>query len=370
MMKSNIHNYKVAIVTESLWGMAGANRVLESFCEIFPNADIYSLFGKKENLSGKIQKHNIYFSFLNKIPGIGSVYRYTFSFWPVGVEQFDLSRYDLVISNSCSVAHGAITSLNCKHIAYVNSPMRYVWDLTFLYSKLVKFGPLKRCIKEFGLTVNRVWDVVAAQRADIIITNSDFVKRRVEKYWGRSVDSVIYPPVELYKGKTVLKRDNYFVSCAPFEPNKRGDFLMDCASKLSFNVKVIGNGSMRKKLERKYRKFKNIEFLGWISDEEKWKLLSRAKGCIVSGIEDYGIFTAESLSCGTPILAYKQGGSLEIVRERENGMFFENWGIDEFKKVLRDFNGFKWNYGKVRNSLINVNSREDFKKKVIKVLVE
>ena len=370
MMKSRNEIYKVALVTESLWQMGGANRVLESFSQIYPNADIFALFGEKENLSEEILKHSIYFSFLNKFPFIKKLYRYTFSLWPVAIEQFDLSNYDLVISNSSSVAHGVITSLECRHVAYINSPMRYAWDLAPLYADLVRFGFLKRAIKEIGVSFNRLWDVVAAQRADLIITNSEFVKKRVEKYWGREVNAVVYPPVDMYKGKIFKKRKEYFVSGAPFEPNKRGDFLLECASQLGFNLKIIGVGSMRNRLKRKYRRFKNIEFLNWITEEEKWKLLSSARGYIVAGIEDYGIFCAEAISCGTPVIAFNQGGSREIVKEGTSGVFFDRWDIKKFEKAVERFNSINWNYEQVKNSLDNVNCKEDFKKEIRKVLVE
>lgn len=369
-MSKEFSEKKVALVTDSLWSMAGANKVLDAIAEIYPNSDIYSLFGEKKNLSENLQKHQIYFSFLNKLPFIKHIYRYTFHLWPVAIEQFDFSEYDLVISNSSSVAHGVITPLECKHVLYLNSNMRYAWDLSPLYTKIVRFGFLKRIIKEFFINFNRIWDVVAAQRPEIIISNSEFVAKRVKKYWDRESDFVIHPPVEKYEGKTVLKKSNYYVAGAPFEPNKRGDFLLECASNMGFNLKLIGNGSMKKKLKRKYRKFKNIEFLDNISDEEKWKVISNAKGFLVVGIEDYGIFCAEAISCGTPVLAYNKGGSLEIVRDGEGGMFFKEWDLNEFKKVFKFFDKKNWNYDEVRNSLRNVNSKESFKKKIKSVLVE
>jgi glycosyltransferase involved in cell wall biosynthesis len=370
MMSKQNNPKKVVLVTESLWKMAGSNRVLESFVNMYPQADIYALFGEKNKLTETIKKRDIHFSFLNKFPLIKKFYRYTFHLWPIAIEQFDFTNYDLVISVSSSVAHGVITPLGCKHLVYVNTPMRYAWDLSFLYRDVVKFGPLKRVVKELFLTMNRAWDVVAAQRPERIVVNSNFVAKRITKYWDRKVDAVIYPPSIRYKGKIVLKRENYFVAGAPFEPNKKGDFLLECASKLGFNLKLIGGGSMKKKLKRKYRRFDNIEFLGWVSEEEKWKLLSRASGFIIPGIEDYGIFCAEAVSCGTPVLAYKGGGSLEILKEGVSGLFFIDWKLSEFKKAFVRFKQRDWDYNLVRESLENVNTKENFKKKIRGVLVE
>lgn len=369
-MSRKNYSKKIALVTESLWKMGGSNRVLDTFLDIYPEADIFALFGSSNGLSKAIKKKNIQYSFLNRLPNVKKYYRYTFALWPIAIEHFDLSDYDLVISVSSSVAHGVITPLGCKHIVYLNTPMRYAWDLHSLYRDVVKFNFVKTVPKELFLTINRTWDVIAAQRADILIANSQFVAKRVSKYWEREVKKVIHPPVEKYRGDVVLKRENYFLSGAPFEPNKRGDFLLECAKEIGYNLKVLCTGFMAKKLRRRYRRFKNIEFLDWVTEEEKWQLLSNAKGYIVPGIEDYGIFCAEAISCGTPVLAYKGGGSVEIVKEGVSGMFFSEWEIDDFKKRYDEFTRKDWDYFKVKESLESVNTRESFKKEITGVVVE
>jgi glycosyltransferase involved in cell wall biosynthesis len=368
MMKNNVSIKKVALVTESLWKMAGSNRVLEVLTEQYPEADIFVLFGSKEKLSDTLKERNIFYSFLNRFPLVKHLYRYTFFLWPIAIENLDFSNYDLVISVSSSVAHGVITPLNCKHVVYLNTPMRYAWDLSFLYRDVVKFCFLKRVVSNFFLTINRVWDVIAAQRPDIIIANSNFVASRAKKYWDREVDGVIYPPSVSFGGEIKMERADYFVAGAPFEPNKRGDFLLECASKLGFNLKVIGGGSMKKKLKRKYKQFNNIEFLDWINEQDKWELISKSKGFLIGGIEDYGIFCAEAISCGTPVLAYAKGGSLEIVKGDVNGLFFKEWNLDSFNNALGEFNRKNWDYEMVSKSLESVNSREGFKNKIAKLV--
>ncbi len=369
MMKNNSH-IKVALVTESLWKMAGSNRVLDIFAQIYPQADIFALFGEKKNLSTNLKERKIKFTFLNRIPFVKKVYRYTFFLWPIAIENIDLSDYDLIISVSSSVAHGVITPLDSKHVVYLNTPMRYAWDLGPLYKEIVGFSFLKRVVRDFFLTINRTWDVVAARRADIIISNSKFVSRRAKKYWGREADTVIYPPSQRSQGEIVLKREDYFVAGAPFEPNKRGDFLLECAKELGFNLKIIGGGSMKKKLKRRYARYSNIKFLDWVTEEEKWEILSRARGFLVGGIEDYGIFSCEAISCGTPILAYKGGGSLEIIDEGRSGIFFDRWEVREFGKRMKKFKETDWNYDDISKSLEHANTQDSFKKEIISLLVE
>jgi glycosyltransferase involved in cell wall biosynthesis len=370
MMKSNKSAARVALVTESLWKMAGANRVLEALANEYPQADIYALFGSKEYLSEDLNKHNIQFSFLNRFPLIKKTYRYTFVLWPIAMENFDLSSYDLVISNTSSVAHGVVTPLECKHIAYVNSPMRYLWDLSHIYAKGFGHRGLIKFFKDTFLNIMRMWDVVAAQRPDVLISNSHFVAKRILKYWDRNTNYVVHPPVNPYEGEISTKRDNYFLSGAPFEPNKKGDFLLECASEIGFNLKIIGGGSRKRKLKRKYSKYKNIEFLNWVSEQEKWELISKAKGYIVPGIEDYGIFCAEAVSCGTPVLAYRVGGSVEIVQEGKSGMFFDEWNVNEFKKTLNKFEKYNWKYENVKANMEDVNTVQEFRKKIKNICVE
>ena len=215
---------RIALVGEALWSMGGANHVLESLCEIYPQADIYALFGNRKYVSEGIGKHKIRLSFLNSFPFIKRIYRYTYFLWPLAIESFDLSSYDLVISASYSVAHGVLTSVDTKHIAYVHTPMRYAWDLKDMYFNKKNFSFWKRLVIPVFLTYLRTWDVSASRRADVLIANSSFVKKRIEKYWDREVDFVLNPPVNLYKGKVVKQKEKYFVAGAPFEPNKGENF--------------------------------------------------------------------------------------------------------------------------------------------------
>ena len=350
---------KVALVTESLWGMGGANRVLDSIAEIYPQADIFALFGDPNEISKSLRKHNIYFSKLNRRAFVKKLYRYTYHLWPLHIEQFDFSNYDLVISSSASVAFGVITPLNCKHIAYIHSPMRYLWDLKNLDNS--KFKNLKQRIVDFFLVFLRVWEVSASDRPDIVIANSKFVSKRISKYWGRTSQYILTPPVQYFEGKIPLKREKYVVAGAPFEFNKKGDFLMKCLNDSGIKLKVIGWGSMAWRLKEKY---KNIEFLGKISESEKWNVLSKASCFVVPGIEDYGIFPIEAMSAGTPVLAFNNGGVVENIKEGINGYCFNNWDRDEFLEKLDMVLDTKWDHEKIARIAREVsNSKDMFKEK-------
>jgi glycosyltransferase involved in cell wall biosynthesis len=337
---------KVALIFENLFHHGGANVVNREFVKMFPNADIFALVGKQEFSDRYFEGKKIQFSFLNRLPFIKHFYTYYLPLWPVAIESLDLSGYDLVISSSHSVAKGCITSQNSTHISYVHTPMRFLWDLKDIYGR---YG----LIKSPFLNYLRMWDVASSDRPDKIITISNFVNDRCKRYWGRDSDVIIHPPVHLYKGELIpyTKRDDFFVAGAPFAENKGGDFLIEYAKELGFNLKIIGRSRGYRRLKRLARGFSNIEFLGTITEEEKWEIMSRAMGFVATGIEDFGIFPVEAMSCGTPVLALRKGGYLDTVKEGVNGVFFNDYRLEDFKDGLLRLKKEEWDINIIRGSV-------------------
>ncbi len=362
---------KVAIIHDFAFKMGGAEKCVESFCELYSDADVFMLFGDTLKLSKIIQKHNFEYSFLNKIPGIRKFYRYTFPFWPLAIESFDLSEYDLVISQSTVVAKGVLTDSDTLHVCYMNAPMRYCWDLRHKYFNPENFSFLKRLLIPFFLLYLRVWDVIAQNRADKLIVNSEFQRKRVEKYYKVESDRVIYPPVALsdlvtldfdnvtqFNGiKDAEVKDNpeggqdeeeFFLSVAPFAPNKNGKLILEAAKRYGFKLKIIGTGQFYKKFIKKYQ-LENVEFLGWVSEKKKWEIMVRAKGLIMAGIEDFGIAPLEAMYCGTPVIAYSAGGALETVKNGETGLFFDEFEIEDLYAALKRVDSISWDVDLMRD---------------------
>lgn len=353
-MTKDIKSLKVAIVSDHIFSKGGAISVTKEIGSMFKRPDYFFLFGDRKLAEEILNTKEIYFSRLNRFPFLRKVYRYTYFLWPIFIESFNLKDYDLVISSSFSVAHGVITSEKAKHISYIHTPMRYAWDLKDVYFSSKRFGLLKRIPINILLTFLRMWDVYASSRSDILIANSNFVAKRIYRYWNRE-SSVIYPPVELFKGDIVKKKSDYFVTGAPFEANKNGEFLLDMVVKNELKIKVIGRGKDIKKFKRRYSKYPNIEFLGYVTDKEKFNIFSKAKGYIACGVEDFGLFPVECISTGTPVLALKAGGYLDFVKENINGVFFDELNSASFERGLKSFNSKQWNYEVVSQSVKDFN---------------
>jgi glycosyltransferase involved in cell wall biosynthesis len=336
----------------------GAERVLKTFLEIYPDADIYSLFGK-EDVEKAIGIKSVNYSWLQNIPILRSIYRYTYFLWPIAIESLDLREYDLVISNSFSVSKGAITTEKSTHIAYVNSPMRYAWSMKDIYFSKEYFGPVRGLIISILIHYLRIWDVTSSRRPDIVIANSSLVKERWEKYYGGRVNKIITPPVETPNMK--WNGGEYLLAIAPFEPNKMPKLLLDVCKKNNLKLLILGEGGSFKQLRREYESSK-IQFLGWVSEERKFEVMREAKALVIPGIEDYGITAAEGVMVGLPVVAYRKSGATDII-DQNTGIFFEQLTEDSLLEGIKKLEGFK-----VSKRKKVINSKESFKREFLSVL--
>ncbi|OGZ60613.1 MAG: glycosyl transferase [Candidatus Spechtbacteria bacterium RIFCSPLOWO2_01_FULL_43_12] len=335
---------KVALVHDYLVQYGGAERVLEEFAYMFPKAPIYTLVYDEKATGSAFKGRDIRTSFLQKIPKRVSTYRFFPLLMPMAVESFDLTDYDLVISSSASFAKGIITREGSLHISYCHSPMRYAW-LDYkkiagdsLYpSYLEKFIPLI-------MPYMRVWDRQSAQRPDHILTNSNFIRRKLKKYYSREAH-VIYPPLNFNKFYISAPKD-YFLIVGRMVPYKRFDIAIKAFNDLKLPLKVVGSGPEYKNL--KSMAGPNIEFLGLVSEKDLAKYYSEARAFIFPQEEDFGITALESMASGRPVIAYGRGGVLESVKEGETGIFFNDRSAQALKNAVKEFENITFDPEKIR----------------------
>jgi glycosyltransferase involved in cell wall biosynthesis len=351
---------RVALVHDYLNQYGGAERVLEAFCEIWPQAPIFTLVYSRERTGYAFDGRKIRCSFLQKVPLVKKYHRPFLMLMPLGIEQFDLSKYDLVISDSASFAKGVITHPKTLHICYCHTPTRYVWDDSHKYIKEFAYPSLiKKMVPSF-LNYLRVWDEAASARPDKYLANSQFVARRIKKYYNREAQ-VIYPPVKTKNFYLADCPKNYFLLLARFLPYKKVDLAIEAFNRLGWPLKIIGDGPEKKRLKKMAKP--NIEFVGLVSDAELKNYFANCRAFVFPQEEDFGITAIEAMSAGRPVVAFRAGGALEFIKENETGIFFEEQSVDALVEALKKIEKMKFNSQAIREHALQFDS-ENFKKKI------
>jgi len=327
---------RVAIVHDFLIQYGGAEKVIEVFNELFPDAPIFTTIYVQSKLPPVFKGMDIKTSFMQKFPFLDKHFKKYLIFYPKAIESFDLSSYDLVLSSSSSFAKGAIKRKNACHICYCYTPMRYVWDYKH-YIEKEEFSKLILYILPYFIRRLMKWDVKTINRVDHYIAISNHIKDRIKKCYSRD-SIVIYPPVNVRDFKISNKIEDYFLIVSRLNAYKNIDIVVDAFNDLGLHLKIAGTGPYRKTLE-KMVKNKNIEFLGRLSDAELVEAYSRCRAYIFPGKEDFGITPVEAQASGRPIIAYADGGALETVKDGVTGLFFKENSksslIDTIKKFLK-----------------------------------
>jgi glycosyltransferase involved in cell wall biosynthesis len=333
---------KVVILHDWLTGFRGGERVLEALCEMYPDAPIYTLIHDKGSTSPLIESKEIITSFLNKIPGISKHYRKFLPLMPLAVEMMKIThKADLVISSSHCVIKGVKKPEGSKHICYIHSPMRYMYDQ---YDNYFRKSPIHiKMAAWLSRPFLQWWDKRSNRNVDHFIPNSKFVQKRIQSIYEVG-SSVVYPFVDLedFNGPRPKKEDFYLMVTA-FAPNKRLDIAIDAFNHLDKKLKIIGKASDKELTHFKSLITKgNIEFLGELPREEVVSHIKKAKAFIFPGVEDFGITPLESMASGTPVIAYEAGGVLETVTE-DTGIFFKNPSSQSLVDAINRFAGKEFN---------------------------
>ncbi len=311
---------KIALVHDYLVQYGGAERVLEAFTELFPYAPIYTLIYDKEAMHGVFEGKRIYTSFLQKLPFSKKRHRFFPPLMPLAIEEFDFTKYDIVLSDSSSYAKGIITRPETLHICYMHTPMRYAWDDCQKYTQDFGFPSLVKKMVPFFMSPIRLWDRASADRIDHYLTNSQFVAKRIKKYYG-SNSLVIHPPVNVDRFFITEKQEDYFLIVGRLIAYKRHDIAIEAFNRLKLPLKIIGRGPEMDRLKKMAGP--TIEFLGRIPEEELPQYYAKCRAFVFPQEEDFGIVAIEAMASGRPIIAYRAGDIVEHLEEGKMGVFFD-----------------------------------------------
>jgi len=334
---------KVAIVHDWLVVYAGAERVLEQMLMVYPDADLFSIVdfipaGERSFILNKEVKT----SFIQKLPFSKSKYRSYLPLMPLAIEQFDLSGYDLIISSSHAVAKGVITGADQFHVCMCYSPIRYAWDLQHQYLKESRLDKgLKGFLAKWFLHKMRIWDLRTVNGVDRFVAISQFIQRRINKFYSRD-SVVIYPPVYINDFELTSKPgDDFYFTSSRTVPYKKIDLIVETFSKAFPDKKlvVIGDGPELKKIQKLAGN--NVTLMGYQKFEVLKTFLSKAKAFIFAAEEDFGIAPLEAQACGTPVIAFGKGGALETIQglddEKPSGVFFREQTIESLVEAINLF---------------------------------
>jgi len=330
---------KVALVHELLTMKGGAERTLRVLAEMFPQAPIFTLLYDEKKTGDWFPKERVQWSTLQKFAVLSTNHHLYLPLFPGAIEAFDFNGFDLVISSSSAFAHGIITNGKPKHISYVHSPARYLWD-RFHDVQSTTPNPLARRYHSLIAHKLRIWDAEAARRPDLTLAASTEVQRRIALYWDKE-STVLYPPIEdswftEHKDMhTQLEHPDYFLVVSTLARYKRIDLAIHACNETAQHLKIVGDGPDMARL--KALAGPTIEFYGQRQGEELADLYANAKAVIFPGHEDFGLVPLEAMACGTPVIAYRGGGALETVLEDRTGTFFDEPTALSLTQALQSF---------------------------------
>ncbi|TSC89538.1 MAG: Uncharacterized protein G01um10143_28 [Parcubacteria group bacterium Gr01-1014_3] len=365
---------RIALVHDYLNQYGGAERVLETLMEMFPEAPVYTLLHDPAKTFGKftdrVKKTSVLdFQFAR------DNHRWFIPLMPIAAGMLDLGdEYDLVISDTAGYAKGIKHGAKTKHISYIHTPLRYAWEtdyLNFQFS-IINLQFWKPFLKPV-INYLKNWDFEAGQKPNILISNSSFIAGKVKDYYGRDSE-VVYPPVDserfYYVPKSYDKDNTYYLAIGRLLHYKRFDLVVDAFAKLGFPLKIVGSGPESENLKLKIENLKssNIELIpASKTDDELRQLYGGAKALIFPQVEDFGLVAAEAQACGAPVIAYAAGGALEIVQDGKTGALFNVQTPEGLMEAVQRFEQMRFNRKSVSMAAKKF-SKVNFKKQILSLV--
>ena len=327
------HTLRVALAHDWLNQRGGAENVLEALVEMFPEAPIYTSMYWPQAMPPFYREWNIRTSWLDRLPFIKAHHQPFLPLYPLAFQGFDLSDYELILSNKSGFCHGVRAASTAAHICYCLTPTRYLWDFEG-YIAQEGLGPLARLLVPPLLKPLRRWDLAAAQRVTAFVAISREVQTRIASFYHRD-STIIYPPVDTSRFQPLKEHDDYFLVVSRLVPYKRIDLAVEACTRLQLPLLVIGEGRDRPRLEGLAGP--TVHFLGWVSDAELSRYMARCRAFLFPGREDFGIAAVEAQAAGRPVIAYAAGGALDTVIEGQTGTFFHEPSTEALMDTLLHF---------------------------------
>lgn len=334
---------KTALVHEWLTPKAtgGSELVVQEILK-HVEADLYALIDfESVNPDSYLFGRKIGTTFLQHLPLARNGVQKYLPLLPLAIEQLDLSDYDLILSSSHAVAKGVLVRSHQRHICYCHTPMRYAWDMTFDYLNSSRLGRgIPGIATRYLLHKLRQWDTLSANRVDYFIANSQHTARRIWRCYRRPAE-VIYPPVDIERFTFQPHKEDFYLTVSRFVSYKQVSLIVRAFNQLGLPLVAIGSGPELPQI-RKLAKA-NVKILGAQPNEVVEQYMAQAKAFVYAACEDFGIAPVEAQACGTPVIAYGMGGSLETVidirqsSQQGTGLLFSPQTPDALSEAVQFF---------------------------------
>ncbi|MDQ6929633.1 MAG: glycosyltransferase [Candidatus Eremiobacteraeota bacterium] len=331
---------RVAIVSDPLVQRGGAERVVETIAQMYPDAPIFSILYSPET-GPRSLKDRIVPSALQRIPGAATRHRWLLPFYASAVEGFDLSAFDIIISSHHTAAKGVLRNSLQRHICYCHTPMRALWERP--HEELATLPAPLRPFAKAAMGKLREWDYVTAGRVDAFVANSETTMRRISSHYGR-FSTVINPPIDTKHFTPGGPVGDYYLVASRLVPYKRVELAVEATAKIGRKLIIVGSGSDSHKLRASH-----VEQYGHVSEQRLLELMRGAKALLFPGEEDFGMTPVEVMACGRPVIAYAKGGALETVIDNVTGTLVHTQTADDFAKSIIEFEKIPFSSTRIRN---------------------
>jgi len=357
---------RVALVHDYLNQYGGAERVFETIAEIFPEAPIYTLFYDKELMGNRFANRDIRTSFANQ-SFIRKNHRLFIPIFPLAAQSINLkSNYDIIISDSSGFGKG-ISYDSGYHLSYAHSPLRYAWEPEYYLGTL--FSKSVIAAGQPIISYVRRWDKKMSQKPDFMFANSNHTARKIKNFYKRDPE-VLHPPLDTEKfffDPPAGGQGHYFLAFGRFIHYKRFDLVVEAFNRLKLPLIIVGTGPQAQEIKKSVRS-SNIKVIDeHLSDDALRRIISGAKATIFPQVEDFGMVAVESLACGTPVIALREGGAKDIVKYGHNGIFFRDQSPDGIACAVHAFNTMRFNPHTVSESVQKFR-KENFKQRLLEVV--